>query len=59
MGMVMNKLAQNIYLEILLARGHEWQNPEYINARWYHLLLLPIPIVGLLLFIEFVKARNE
>lgn len=47
---------QYIYLDLLSALNYPEQQPEYLNATYRHLLLLLIPIMGPVLFIEAVKA---
>jgi hypothetical protein len=52
-------LAQKIYLELLVASEYQDQQPEYINARWYHLLYFLIPIIGIMIFVEAVRAVHK
>lgn len=48
--------ARSFYLDLLVASDYPHQEPEHVAARWYHLLWLLLPIVGLLMFLESVKA---
>ena len=55
----MNKIASNLYLELLCSIEYPKQEPEHSNAKWYDLFWILIPIVGILIFIEVIKNRNE
>ena len=48
--------AQRAYVSLLVAEGYEEQVPEHVAARWWHLLWLVLPVVGILMFIEHVRA---
>lgn len=52
-------LAQRAYLDCLCARGYEEQEPEFISARWYHLLWFLVPVIGFLLFVEAVRHAGR
>lgn len=51
-------LAQRIYIFALCANGYKDQEPAYIAARWWHLLWLLVPIVGILLFVLAVESAH-
>lgn len=52
----LNKVAQDSYLDILVATEHPKQAPEYQYAKWYHLFWLLVPIVGIVFFIESIRS---
>jgi len=54
----MKRLAQKIYLDLLVAYEFPEQGKEYLSARWYHLFWLLIPICGFILFIGAVKRKH-
>ena len=51
--------AQQLYISLLHADGYEDQVPEYIAARVWHLLWLLIPVIGFLIFVEWVRFRYQ
>ena len=55
----LDRIAQGMYIDFFAARGYEEQVPEHKSARWYHMLLLLVPILGVVLFPEAVKAAHE
>lgn len=52
-----DKIASDLYLELLVANDFPEQEPKHKNARWYDLFWLLIPIIGFLFFYE--KIRNK
>jgi hypothetical protein len=48
-------LAEKVYVDLLCAEGFEDQVPESKAARWWHLLWLLIPIIGVLMFIMAIE----
>ncbi len=53
-----NRWASDAYLTFLCAHGYEEQQPEHEKAKWYDLLWLMIPIMGILVFVEAIKGRR-
>jgi hypothetical protein len=51
-----NRFAAELYLSLLVADDLPEQEPEHAAARWYHLLWLLVPMLGLILFVETVMA---
>jgi len=51
-------VAGRFYLGLLCAEQYPEQEPAHVNAKWYDLLWLAVPIVGFLLFILVVEHRN-
>jgi len=49
---------QKVYLDLLVAREYPNQEPEYKNAKWYHLFWLFFPIFGFLIFIEIIRDNH-
>lgn len=52
-------LAQRTYLDLFVARDYPEQEPEHLSARWFHLLWLLIPAVGIVLFVESIRKAHE
>ncbi len=55
----LNRKAQLFYLDLWVARDYPEQMPEYISARWYHLLWMTVPIGGFILFTEAVVEAHR
>lgn len=53
-----NKIAADIYLDLLVAKNYPEQEPEHKNAKWHDLLWLLIPIIGFLIFCEKIRSRQ-
>lgn len=53
----LDKISQNIYLSILCATNYPEQQPEYKEAKAYHLLWLLVPIVGIPMFIGIIGEK--
>ena len=48
-------LAAKLYLGSMMALDYPEQEPEHKYARWYHLLWMLVPIMGILLFYAAVE----
>lgn len=53
----LNILSGKIYLRLLCSEEFPDQEPAYLNAVWYDLFLLLIPVIGILCFIETIRLR--
>lgn len=53
----LNKLSGKFYLALKMAEEFPEQEPEYKNAKWYHLLWLLLPIAGILIFILSIEEK--
>lgn len=52
-------LPQKIYLSLLVAENYPEQEPEYIAAKWFHLIWLLIPMIGIIIFPMSVKESYK
>lgn len=55
----LNRYAQGLYLDLLVAKDYPEQEPAHKCARWHDLLWFVIPIVGFQIFLEAIRNRYE
>lgn len=54
-----NEYAGRIYLAFICAEDYPELAPEHKSARWYDIFLFLIPMLGILIFPEVIRARHS